>query len=352
VEATARKPTVSVPGWSLSELVHSCQTIYQKAVDAYRMLANSATSEEISRLWRDMAEGLNKQILYWRKISDLVDKNPNLEILGNPHAAIQQLRLVESRIDKIQESSSAFRSAMDYFYLAYSIEVQLIHPVLCSLPKSVMLIPDREVVKWDYQSNLKRLLSGMKKHCQADYLDVALFESLQRMWEQNRRLEEQDSVDPVTGAYNRRSLLKVISAFSSQAERDGHNVAIIMIGIGNIHELYRAFDLKTADEVVRRFFSSIIPGIRASDIIGRYNFSTFLVYLSKVNHQYLYDIAKRFSESASMIHKAGFVLSVHMGGSYGQIQPHAGQRIDYYVRKAWDCLMRGNLSRTQKIIIE
>jgi diguanylate cyclase (GGDEF)-like protein len=309
-------------------------------------------SEEISRLWSDMAEGLNKHIMYWKRISELVERDPTLEVLGNPYEAIDRLRHVEARIDIILESSTAFRSVMDYFYLAYSLEVQLIHPVLCSLPQSVMSIPDRKVVKWDYYTNLKSYLSGMQKHCEPHYLHVALTDSLERMWEQNVRLAEQYSLDPVTGIHNRRSLLKIISSYSSLAQRDGHNVAIMMIGIGNIHELYTNFDPRAADEVVRRFYKGIKPGIRLADVTGRYNFSTFLVFLSKVNHQYLYEIAQRFAESASSIHKAGFVLSVHIGGSYGPIRARTDQQIEYYLSRAWDCSMRAKLSRTQKIVIE
>jgi diguanylate cyclase (GGDEF)-like protein len=352
LESAARKPVVDVRGRGLPEVVRCCRLIYQKAADAYRVLANNAMSEELSLLWRDMAEGLNKHILYWKRISELVDRDPKLEVLGNPYEAIKHLGQIESRIDMVQESSTAFRSVMDYFYLAYSLEVQLIHPLLCSLPHSVMAVPDREVVKWDYYTNLKNLLAAMQTHCENRYLDVALIDSLQRMWEQNRKLVEQDSVDAVTGAYNRRSLLRVISSFSSLAERDGHNVAIIMIGIENIHELYETFDLRTADEVVHRFYNGVKPGIRVSDIIGRYNFSTFLIYLSKVNHQYLYDIAQRFSESAGSIHKAGFALSVHIGGSYGPIRAEADKQVEHYLTRAWDCLMRARLSRTQRIVIE
>lgn len=352
MESTARKPVVEVRGTGLSEVVRCCWAIYQKAADAYRVLANNAMSEELSQLWRDMAEGLNKHILYWKRISELVDRDPKQEVLGNPYEATKHLRHIESRIDRIQESSTAFRSVMDYFYLACSLEVQLIHPVLCSLPHSVMSIPDRQVVKWDYYTNLKNLLGAMQAHGENHYLDVAIMDALQRTWDQNKKLAEQDSVDAVTGAYNRRSLMRVISSFSSLAERDGHNVAIIMIGIENIHELYETFDLRTADEVVHRFYNGIKPGIRLSDLIGRYNFSTFLIYLSKVNHQYLYDIAQRFSESAGPIHKAGFALSVHIGGCYGPIRAQADKRIEYYLTRAWDCLMRARLSRTQRIVIE
>ncbi len=352
MESTARRRVVGVCEESLSEVVQACRAIYQKGADAYRVLADNTMSEEISDLWKHLAEGLNKHILYWQKICERIQKGQEIEILGNPYEALGQLREVEAKIDTILGSCTAFRSVMDYFYLAYSLEVQLIHPALCSLPESVMLVPDREVVKWDYQTNLKSFLAGMKKHCESHYLHEALADSLERMWNQNRRLDEQNSLDPVTGTYNRRSLQKIISAFSSLAERDGHNVAIIMIGVENMHDLYTTFDLKTADEVVQRFYKGIKPGVRVSDIIGRYDFSTFLVYLSKVNHQYLYDIARRFAEAAQSIYKAGFVVSVHIGGSYGMVRGQAGQRIGHYMTRARDCMMRARLSRTQRIVIE
>ena len=353
MEAPARQPVAGPSaGGSLFDVVHSCWVIYQKAADVYRVLANNTMSEEISRLWRSMAEGMNKQIIYWEKMSQRVERNPNIEVLGNPYEALAYLRDLETKIDLIQESSTSFRSVMDYFYLAYSLEVQLIHPVLCSLPVSVMSVSARKVVKWDYQTSLKRFLEGMKKHCTPHYLHTALMDSLDRMWRMNRRLAQQNSYDPVTGTYNRRALLQTIASFASLAERDGHNVAIIMVGIENMHELYTTFDMKAADEVVTRFYKGITPGIRVSDIIGRYNFSTFLVYLSKVNHQYLYEIAQRFSESTQSIHKAGFVLSVHIGGSYGPVRGQAGQQLENYLTKAWDCLMRAKLSRTQRIVIE
>lgn len=352
MEQAAKKGVADVREASISEVVRTCWVIYQKAADAYRVLANNAMSDEISQLWRTMAEGMNKHILYWKKIYERVEKDPTVEALGNPHAVLDQLRDVEAKIDTIQESCTAFRNVMDYFYLAYSIEVQMVHPVLCSLPESIMSVPDREVVKWDYQINLKSFLEGMKKHCEPHYLHVALMDSLERMWGQNKRLAKQNSIDPVTGAYSRKSLLKVVSSYSNLAERDGHNVAIIMIGIENMDELYTTFDTKTADEVVQRFYSGIKPGIRVADIIGRYDFSSFLIYLSKVHHQYLYEIAHRFAESTQSIHKAGFVLSVHIGGAYGPIRGEKGQRIGTYLTRARDCLMRARLSRTQRIVIE
>jgi len=352
VESAARKRVAGDREGSISEVVRTCWVIYQKAADAYRVLANNAMSDEISHLWGSMAEGMNKHILYWKGISERIENNPTVEALGNPHAVLDQLRDVEAKIDTIQESCTAFGNVMDCFYLAYSIEVQLVHPVLCSLPESVMSVPDRELVKWDYQTNLKSFLAGMRKHCQPHYLHVALMDSLERMWDQNKRLAEQNSTDPVTGAYNRRSLLKVISSYSGLAERDRYNVAIIMIGIENINDLYTTFNMKTADEVVQRFYNGIKPGIRVSDIVGRYDFSSFMIYLSKVHHQYLYEIAHRFAESAQSIHKAGFPLSVHIGGSYGLIPGKTGERIGTYLTRARDCLMRARLSRTQRIIIE
>jgi diguanylate cyclase (GGDEF)-like protein len=352
VEQAARKPVAGVRESSIFEVVRCCWAIYQKAADAYCVLAGNSTSEELSRLWRGMAEGLNKHILYWKRISELVQGDPSLEVLGNPHEVVQQLRHLETRVERIQESCTALYSVMDYFYLAYSLEVQLIHPVLCSLPQSVLSIPDREVVKWDYATNLRDFLLGMQKHCENHYLPVALVDSLERMWHQNVSLAEQDSLDPVTGVYNRRMLLRIISSSASMAERDGHNVAIIMVGLENMHELYTTFDLRTADEVVKRFYHAIKPGIRVSDTVGRYNFSTFLIYLSRVNHQFLYEIAQRFADSANSIVKAGFVLSVHIGGAYGQIRAQADHQLEYYVRRSWDCLMRAKFSRTQRIVIE
>lgn len=352
MESTARRPVADVRGGILSEMVRCCSVIYQKAADAYRILASNAMSEEISQLWGEMADGMNKHIMYWKKVAEHVEKNRNIEILGNPYEVVEQLRNVESRIDTIRKSCSAFRSVLDYFYLAYSIEVELIHPTLFSLPESVISVPAKEVVKWNYYTNLKKFLSGMNRHCEPHYLHTALMDSLERMWVQNRRLAEQDSLDPVTGAYKRRFLWKIISAYSKLAERDGHNVAIILIGMDNMHDLYTTFDLKTGDEVVHRFYSGIKPGIRVSDISGRYDFSTFLIYLSKVNHQYLYEIGGRFAESAHSIQKAGFGMSVYIGGSYGPIRTQGARQIEYYLRKAWDCLMRAKLSRTQRIVIE
>jgi diguanylate cyclase (GGDEF)-like protein len=352
MESTARRPVVEVREGVLSDVVRCCWAIYQKAADAYRVLANNSMSDEMSQLWTGMVEGMNKHIMYWKRIAEFVERDPNIEILGNPYEVLGQLRDVETRIDTIQESCTAFRRVSDYFYLAYSIEVQMIHPALSSLPESVMSVPAREGVKWDYYTNLKKFLAGMRKHCESNYLHTALMDSLERTWVQNRRLAEQDSLDPVTGAYKRRSLRKIISAYSSLAERDGHNVAIILIGIENMHDLYTTFDLKAADEVVHRFYSGIKPGVRVSDIIGRYDFSTFLIYLSKVNHQYLYEIGERFAEYANTIQKAGFALSVHIGGSYGPIRTQTEQQIEYYLRKACDCLIRAGLSRTQRIVIE
>ena len=85
MESTARRPATDVRDGSLSEVARCCWVIYQKAADAYGALANNAMSEEISRMWFDMAEGLKKHIMYWKRVSELVERDPTLEVLGNPY---------------------------------------------------------------------------------------------------------------------------------------------------------------------------------------------------------------------------------------------------------------------------
>ena len=127
MESAAKKGVTGVREGSVLEVVRTCWVIYQKAADAYRVLANNAMSDEISQLWGGMAEGMSKHILYWEKISERVEKDPTVEALGNPHAILDQLRDVEAKIDKIRarDFSPQFQLALWEHVTAAGADLEL-----------------------------------------------------------------------------------------------------------------------------------------------------------------------------------------------------------------------------------
>ncbi len=352
VQARAQKERERDPGYYATEIVQFCSSIYEEAEGIYRVLERDTASEGLARLWRHMAEGLQQQVLYWRELSGRVAGDRNLEIVGNPETALQELGGILAKVLEIRDGSGMFRSVMEYFHVAYSLEVQLVHPLLHGLPEAVFLPSDRSMVKWDYAYNLMRLKAGMGEYCGNDPLLTAMVDSLDRMWEQNTRLEALSATDAVTGAFRRGAFLDLVAAFSNLAERNGDNVAFVMVHMDNLPELYRTFELKAADEGVQRFYAGMKSIVRLSDVIGRYDFSTFVIFLASVNQQFLYDIAERIAESICSFQRAGFVPTIHIGGSYGPVRSTAHKQPDFYLRNALDCLMRAKLSRSQKIIIE
>lgn len=97
--------------------------------------------------------------------------------------------------------------------------------------------------------------------------------------EANRRIEELAGLDELTGAFNRRCILRMLDDEIARSARAGTPCAIALIDLDWFKRVNDAFGHPTGDEVLRTFAITIFANIRAIDRFGRYGGEEFLLVL-------------------------------------------------------------------------
>ena len=90
------------------------------------------------------------------------------------------------------------------------------------------------------------------------------------------------TVDPLTGAYNRKTFLEIAERELSRARRAGQPLSIVMFDIDHFKSINEKHGLRTGDEVLRKFTEVVRSAMRKEDMLVRYGGEEFLVMLSEV----------------------------------------------------------------------
>lgn len=107
-------------------------------------------------------------------------------------------------------------------------------------------------------------------------LGVAL-ENLSRL----QRLQDEASVDPLTGCYNRRTFARFISHELANVRRHGGEVAMIMFDLDHFKKVNDTYGHQAGDIVLKQVASLVRSTVRNGDYVVRYGGEEFLVVLPK-----------------------------------------------------------------------
>lgn len=114
--------------------------------------------------------------------------------------------------------------------------------------------------------------------------DVTLVEILARhVFEEFRRaqleqeLREQAIRDPLTGLYNRRFLVEVLTREIERAKRYGHPLALVMADVDDFKSVNDRYGHQVGDAALRRVAEVLQESVRAGDYVFRYGGEEFVL---------------------------------------------------------------------------
>ncbi len=113
----------------------------------------------------------------------------------------------------------------------------------------------------------------------------SLYQSGQKLKEAYRRIEELAELDELTGAFNRRCIMRVLDEEISRGQRMGSPCSIALIDLDFFKRINDAFGHPTGDEVLRTFAITMFANIRTIDRFGRYGGEEFLLVLPDTTEQ-------------------------------------------------------------------
>lgn len=117
--------------------------------------------------------------------------------------------------------------------------------------------------------------------------------------EANARLELIATTDQLTGAYNRRYILREIEQELAISIRHGLPLSIIMIDIDHFKNVNDTHGHQVGDEVLKELVQVLSSTIRTSDLLGRYGGEEFIVIAPLTGLQETLILAERLRETTS-----------------------------------------------------
>jgi len=90
------------------------------------------------------------------------------------------------------------------------------------------------------------------------------------------------TMDPLTGAYNRRTFHEIAEREMARARRAGQPLSIIMVDLDHFRPVNEAHGNRVGDEMLQRVADLIRSALRKEDLLVRYGGEEFLVLLPEV----------------------------------------------------------------------
>jgi diguanylate cyclase (GGDEF)-like protein len=98
-----------------------------------------------------------------------------------------------------------------------------------------------------------------------------------------KRIEELAELDELTGASNRRCIMRMLEEEIDRATRSGSPCSVALIDLDWFKRINDAYGHPTGDEVLRTFSITMFANIRSVDRFGRYGGEEFLLVLPEMD---------------------------------------------------------------------
>lgn len=120
-----------------------------------------------------------------------------------------------------------------------------------------------------------------------------------------QKVTNQAQRDPLTGAYNRRSLMTVLQQSLAQAQRYDWVCSFLMIDIDNFSDINDQYGWDTGDQVLQSFVNAMHGFKRTADFFARYVDDRFVMFLPETNRQQAKLASERVRALAQSLHITG-----------------------------------------------
>ncbi|GAB4089573.1 GGDEF domain-containing protein [Hydrogenophaga soli] len=118
-----------------------------------------------------------------------------------------------------------------------------------------------------------------RRYVQAELLQRALADTNRQLEQQRAELETLATRDPLTGVFNRREFVHRAQQALAQAQRHGHELAVLMVDLDHFKSVNDRFGHPVGDEVLRQVTRLMLQNVRQTDCLARLGGEEFALLL-------------------------------------------------------------------------
>ncbi len=333
------------------QIVKICLTIDRIAQQAYYLLGTITPDRRMKEFWLEMSEEENMHIAFWLRFKDLAEKWNLPDVFENPEEIIYELESIIPKAEKLLERCKKQKDLISSITLAYRLEFYLLHPafeVLFHFLGSAVGAPNPEDT---YEQHINKIIEMLNRNAETTPELELLGETLQRLWQENKKLAHQVSTDSLTNVLNRRGFFTMATQMAHLAHRQGTTSGIMMMDIDDFKHVNDTYGHQTGDIVLKNVAQVIKTTSRVSDIIGRYGGEEFCVFVPDVEAGTLFEMAERIREAVLNSKPNNIPVTISIGTVYGKISINAPEDLYKMLQQADENLYTAKNEGKNRVIM-
>lgn len=178
---------------------------------------------------------------------------------------------------------------------------------------------ERDTYRDVHQGIFQKIAGQLSVILEKSRLYSELVELNHQLVEARTALEFQATHDPLTEAWNRGAILKLLHKELLLSQREGRPLAVVLADVDHFKKINDAYGHQVGDVVLRQVTRRIASGLRGSDSFGRYGGEEFLMVLYPCDAGAAHHAAERIrlAVDSSAVETAGGAVraSVSLGAA-------------------------------------
>jgi diguanylate cyclase (GGDEF)-like protein len=164
------------------------------------------------------------------------------------------------------------------------------------------------------------------------------------------KVNEMAITDELTGIFNRRHIMNVLSYQKSMADRGDYIFVICYADLDHFKQVNDRFGHNTGDIVLQKFAVLAKDVIRGVDYIARFGGEEFLLILVKTSLSEALTVSERIRQKIRKFSFGDLSPDLHMTVSIGVAAYQPGERIEDLLDRADTALYRAKESGRNKVV--
>ncbi len=165
-------------------------------------------------------------------------------------------------------------------------------------------------------------------------MQASLYQSRLRLKEAYKRIEELAELDELTGAFNRRCVMRVLDEEIARSARGGAPCSIALIDLDHFKRINDSHGHPIGDEVLRTFAITMFANIRNVDRFGRYGGEEFLLVLPDMPNDGAMHALERLRAIVADLDWSAFSPGMKVTLSAGVATLKPGETTDTFLARA------------------
>ncbi|MDP3700689.1 MAG: diguanylate cyclase [Hylemonella sp.] len=162
-------------------------------------------------------------------------------------------------------------------------------------------------------------------------------QELEASLEQIRLLAIQDEL---TGLVNRRHMMELVRAEQKRQLRSGEVMSVVLLDLDHFKQINDSHGHQAGDIVLRTFAQSVLPTLRAGDVLARWGGEEFLLALPGIGQKEALQVVQRMRESLAQVSFDAIAPGLRLSFSAGLAACQPGDSIEAVIELADKTLYR------------